>query len=281
MAPPSTSWTRRFVCRLCPEHEGLRENSVGLLGGVEGLLDVLRMAAERLLAEHVLARLERADRPFDMHGVRQRCRRPRPPGPRAAPRSCRAPARSLAPARRPPHDRRRGSPPRPRRRRGFLGARQELVVDVCGGEEAPPDRSVYPHDGSVTGLKAVSRMRWFRGRVSTKTTGHVVRGHHPGSGISRCAAAHGEVGGDSAGATRSCSARRSPKLMVERAREADLGELGRAVDGLERESATTGLGCEGDDVCGVALQQVRQRGADGVEGALDVDVDHLLELVGR
>ena len=30
--------------------------------------------------------------------------------------------------------------------------------------------TVYPHDGSVTGLKAVSRMRWFRGRVSTKRT---------------------------------------------------------------------------------------------------------------
>src|SRR4029079_11438066 len=58
--------------RVVPVHECLHENPAGLLGGVEGPLDVLWMAAERLLAEDVLARLERLDRPLDVHGVRQR-----------------------------------------------------------------------------------------------------------------------------------------------------------------------------------------------------------------
>ena len=44
----------------------------GRLGGGEGPLDVPDVAAERLLAEHVLARFERPDRPVRVHRVRQR-----------------------------------------------------------------------------------------------------------------------------------------------------------------------------------------------------------------
>src|SRR5262249_60604394 len=52
-------------------HERLHEDAVVLLGDVECALDVLRVTRHGLLAEDVLVRLERADRPFDMHRVRQ------------------------------------------------------------------------------------------------------------------------------------------------------------------------------------------------------------------
>ena len=53
-------------------HERLHQEAVGRLGRVEGALDLLRVAVERLLAEHVLARLECPDRPLDVERVRQR-----------------------------------------------------------------------------------------------------------------------------------------------------------------------------------------------------------------
>ena len=71
-----------------------REQAAGALRRVERLLDVLGVAAERLLAEDVLARLERPDRPLDVHACSgARCRRRRRPDPRAAPRTSRTPAR--------------------------------------------------------------------------------------------------------------------------------------------------------------------------------------------
>jgi hypothetical protein len=54
------------------EHEGLHEHAAGAVGGVERCLDLGRVARERLLAQHVLARLEAADRPRDVQRVRQR-----------------------------------------------------------------------------------------------------------------------------------------------------------------------------------------------------------------
>ena len=70
------------------------------------------------------------------------------------------------------------------------------------------------------------------------------------------------------------------QLVVERAREADLAELRGAVDGLERQPAPAGLGGERDHVA-LAAEHVRQRGADGVERALQVHVDHLVEVLLR
>src|SRR4029450_8730292 len=54
--------------------------------------------------------------------------------------------------------------------RGSLPPPPPPCVDGPRGEEAPLARAVYPQDGSVTGRKAVSRMRWFRGRVRTNRT---------------------------------------------------------------------------------------------------------------
>ena len=69
------------------------------------------------------------------------------------------------------------------------------------------------------------------------------------------------------------------QLVVERAHEADLGELGGRVDGLALGRALPGDRGDHDEVGGRALEQVRQGGAHGVEEALDVDVDHLLEML--
>ena len=67
--------------------------------------------------------------------------------------------------------------------------------------------------------------------------------------------------------------------MVEGARQADLGELRGAVDSLVGQPPPAGLAGDGDDVRRVALEQLGQRRADGVDEPLDVDVDHLVELV--
>jgi hypothetical protein len=52
-------------------HERFHEQAEGPVGGVEGALDVVGVAAEWLLAEDVLARFQRADRPVDVQGVRE------------------------------------------------------------------------------------------------------------------------------------------------------------------------------------------------------------------
>jgi len=54
-----------------PPHECLHQQPARVLGGVEGVLGVDGGSRERLLAEHVLAGLERADRPLDVHRVRE------------------------------------------------------------------------------------------------------------------------------------------------------------------------------------------------------------------
>ena len=53
-------------------HERLGQDEALALGDVEGALDLLGAARQRLLAEHVLAGLERADRPLDVQRVGQR-----------------------------------------------------------------------------------------------------------------------------------------------------------------------------------------------------------------
>ena len=61
----------RGLRRVAP-HERLHQHAVRALGGVEGALGVRGMARQRLLAQHVLAGLQRPDRPLDVHRVRQR-----------------------------------------------------------------------------------------------------------------------------------------------------------------------------------------------------------------
>ena len=58
--------------RVVAVHERLHENPARAVGGVEGALDLLGPPVERLLAEDVLAGLERAHRPLDVKRVRQR-----------------------------------------------------------------------------------------------------------------------------------------------------------------------------------------------------------------
>src|SRR5581483_5113398 len=53
-------------------HERFRDEQPGLLGRVEHGLRLLRVGGQRLLAEHVLAGLERPDRPLAVERVRQR-----------------------------------------------------------------------------------------------------------------------------------------------------------------------------------------------------------------
>ena len=60
-----------------PPHQALDQDDARGLGGREGRLDLVRIARVRLLAEHVLAGCDRAQRPFvvqlvgqrDVHGI--------------------------------------------------------------------------------------------------------------------------------------------------------------------------------------------------------------------
>ena len=62
----------RFVCGLWRYMNASVSRRPAALGRVERLLDVGRVPAQRLLAEDVLARLERPDRPLAVHRVRER-----------------------------------------------------------------------------------------------------------------------------------------------------------------------------------------------------------------
>src|SRR5947209_1093116 len=55
-----------------PPHERLHQQAACVFGGVEAVLGIGGGSRERLLAQHVLARLERADRPRHVERVRQR-----------------------------------------------------------------------------------------------------------------------------------------------------------------------------------------------------------------
>ena len=142
------------------------------LGGVEGPLDVADVTAERLLAEDVLAGLERLDRPLAVHRVRQRDvdrldlrvgeqLLVRAVGPRDLPllRELLGP-REVAAADRDDVDVVR-----------LVRARRASFLLMSAVERIPHFTAiVYPQLVSVMGLNATSRMRWLRGRVSTKST---------------------------------------------------------------------------------------------------------------
>ena len=58
--------------RVVAPHERLGEHEAAALGGVERARDVVGVTRQRLLAEHVPAGLQRAQRPLDVERVRQR-----------------------------------------------------------------------------------------------------------------------------------------------------------------------------------------------------------------
>jgi len=69
--------------------------------------------------------------------------------------------------------------------------------------------------------------------------------------------------------------------VIECPRQPDLTELGGAVDGLAGQPAAAGLGGDRNQVALAACDQVRDRGAKGVDGSLQIDVDHLFQMLDR
>jgi hypothetical protein len=109
----------------------------------------------------------------------------------------------------------------------------------------------------------------------------ILRAHHARQlgHVRRSAAAHREVGRHTARADVRAAHALGAQLMIERRGQAHLGELGRAVDRLVGQAAPAGLAGDRHEVGRVALEQRRQCRAVGVDQALDVDVDHLLDLL--
>src|SRR5205807_2741323 len=107
--------------------------------------------------------------------------------------------------------------------------------------------------------------------------GDVIGAHHPTEDVPRTPSAllEREIGCDSAGTDVGAATPALSQLVVERACEADLRELRRAVHGFKRKAAATGFGCERDDVGFAACEQMWQRRANRIESSLDVDVNHL------
>src|SRR5437868_868399 len=156
--------------RMVAPHERLHQQAAVSLCGGERALDLGRVARERLLAQHVLARLERTDRPLHVRPVRERDVHDLDVGIREQ-RLIRA-------------VRVRNVPLARVRSRALLGAardRDELAerrllqpgddggVDPRCRQQAPAD-PLYPHESSVIGRNDVVKMRIPRGRVSAKTT---------------------------------------------------------------------------------------------------------------
>src|SRR4029078_11621621 len=111
----------------------------------------------------------------------------------------------------------------------------------------------------------------------------VVCAHHPRESVlgPPSSGVECEVGRHAARADIRAADAAFTQLMIERARESDLRELRGAVDRLERKTATPRLRRERADVRLAALEQMRERGTRGIERPFHVDVDHLLEEVGR
>ena len=212
-----------------------------------------------------------------------RCRRRRHLGPRAAPRTSRTRARSptlrvllrALPGR---GSRRRRA--RPSRRRA---PRDHLPVDIRGRDDA---EVALPHDVSVIGSQGgledavAARAR----EAEEDDVCDVLGGHHPREHVGRAAVAllEREVRRDAAGADVRAADAVLAQLVVERAREPDLAELRRAVDGFARETAAAGLGRDRDD----DRPRRSRSGAgwharSGVDRPLQVDVDHLLDVLER
>ena len=131
--------------RVAPVHERLGRDSSRAAGGLRDPIHVVHRERQRLFAEHVLARVERPDRPLGVEAVGQRdvdgVDGPDRPG---APRTTQWPAGCSIPRHRPARDRARGSRP----------FRANAVVTACStGISALLIRAVprSPHRSRVIG----------------------------------------------------------------------------------------------------------------------------------
>ena len=91
----------------------------------------------------------------------------------------------------------------------------------------------------------------------------------------------GHVGVDDAGRHRVDGDALAPHLARERAREAEQAGLGGGVVRLARVAALGDDGRDVHDAAPAGLEHVVERAARAVEGAVQVDVDDVLPLVGR
>ena len=109
------------------------------------------------------------------------------------------------------------------------------------------------------------------------------RGHHPREDVGRAAVPllQREVGRDPTRADVRAAHAVLAQLVVEGSREADLAELRRAVHRLAREPASAASEATVTRSPFSAGDQVRYRRARCVDRALQVDVDHLLEVLDR
>ena len=163
----------RLPGRMEPVHERLHQQHTLGLAGLDHPLGLRRVRRERLLAQHVLAGPGRGDRPLRVevvgqrvvHGIDVRI------GQQVLVRAERArdaePGRGgLGTAQITRGDRDDLTP------RGRGRGRDDLLdPDLGRREDAPPQHvAAHPHESSVTGRNAISRIRWFLGRVSTNST---------------------------------------------------------------------------------------------------------------
>ena len=151
-------------------HERLHQQPLVTVGDVEDGGHLVHPAAQRLLAENVLAGLERAQRPGDVLVVGQRDvdRLDIGVGEKRVVGAVCAFDLPLAGVLARPFLVAAGDGDEVDQRRG-LGGRDHEPVDAGRRDDAELD-GLYPHDGSVIGLSAVSRIRRLRGRVRMKRT---------------------------------------------------------------------------------------------------------------
>ena len=102
-----------------------------------------------------------------------------------------------------------------------------------------------------------------------------------GSALIAAEAGDGEAGLDHARLDLRNADGRVDKLLEQRRRERVDRKLGGAVDGAARVAFAAGDGAEVDDVARVALLELAHKDLGEVDEALDIGVDHDVDLVGR
>ena len=220
------------------------------LGRVERRLDVGRVARQRLLAQHVLAGLERPDRPLAVQRVRQRDvdgldlrvgeqLLVRAVGLRDLPLRARSSRRAPELAARDRPSSTFGEACAPGMTRRLMCAVETMPQRTGSYEPASPMTAPSPGAAPLEHAEVARPLEH-----EDDDLGHVLGGHHPRQHLGRAAAAvvEREVGGDAARADVRAADALLAQLVVERAREADLPELRGAVDGLVRQPAPAGLG---------------------------------------